>query len=378
MSGGPIQQSGIPSTQAAILGDGWVQLGGPGGKKVYLDQLSKADQDLVIQYLLTSQFPILAPPEISGGGPTSAEGEKVALVGKVQQANSEMITAMLDGWLSNLRQTAEENKRAEEKKVLEKLDVAYQEFKSEAGRHPNQPDGNFPLFAVGMIIVGTGIHQALLPDPTMGTVEVNPVANMYAKIMPALIPDMSLQLSIVGSIFAVGVQYFTVAQVAKGSLDGGGAAPKDATFAKGYAEKMMALVGSSSFNNYLMAIVTQSVPKDKTVAPQRAAELVAMVKIILLSSSLAMLYQIEAGKMTGEEFAGMLNGTIKFDADSLKGKLVSLINGNLALLSPKDRASLLSSLLEYFDGNPSIGALAEPSKVFEGIRSTIHRGELPG
>ena len=374
--------SGLPWTQGLepVIGDGWIQLGGPTGQKVYLDQLSKADQDLVIQYILSAQFPVLIPPQLvnqtnaaNAVGANAISGAVAASVAvQVGKTQHEIITAMLDSWLASIQRIAEENKRADEKRVIDKMAVAHRVNKQVEAVQPND---NFPIFAVGLIIVGTGIQATMIPDQVIGNVQFNPVVNMYNKVAMPVIADINVQLGIVGAIFAAGIQYFTIAQMASGSAEGK-AAKKDIAFAKGYAENMLGLVASSSFNQYLTAIVAQSVPKDKALSPQRSIELVAMLKIILLSSALAMVYKAEAGKMTGTEFAGMLSGNIKFEQGDVRASLITQIKTNLKLLSPKDQERFLITLLEYFDGDPSIDTLADPSKVFAGIYGDVPRGEL--
>lgn len=378
MSGGI--QSGLPSTQTPqpIIGDGWIQIGGSSGTKVYFDQLSKADQDLVIQYLLSAQFPVLNPPSdtaaASSGGNKADSVSATGAAVKMDQNRHDIVMQMLDKWIENLQKIAKENRKDNEEKSLKTLEISLHEIKHQQTSQPNEI---FPIFALGFIVIGTGILQGITPDTLgVGAVQNNPIVNMSNHVIPpsSIIGDTTAQLALLGSLFVTGVQYFTVAQLI--AQEGGKEAPKDAAFAKGYAENILGLVGTASFNSFLMAIVTQSVPKDKTIAPQRAGELVAMVKIILLSSALAMLYQAEAGKMTGTEFAAMLSGNIKFEVGDLKGQLVTQLKANLKLLSPKDQEKIITGLLEFFDGNPSMETLAEPSKVFAGLARTLSRGEL--
>lgn len=369
--------SGIPWTSGPtpIIGDGWVQLGGPTGEKIYFDQLSQSDQDLVIQYILSAQFPVLMPPQLVNqtNSSNSIEGAISASVAlKAGQTQHDIITKMLDTWLASIKQIAEDNKRADEKRVIDKMAIAHEVYKKQEAVQPND---NFPIFAVGLIMVGTGIQATMIPDQVVGNVQFNPVVSMYNKVAMPVIADINVQLGMVGAIFAAGIQYFTIAQMASGAANGK-VAQKDLNFAKGYAENMLGLVASASFNQYLSAIVAQSVPKDTVTSPQRSIELVAMLKIILLSSALAMVYKAEAGKMTGTEFAGMLSGNIKFEAGDVRSSLITQIKSNLKLLSPKDQEKFLLTLLEYFDGDPSIDTLADPSKVFAGIYGEVPRGEL--
>lgn len=369
--------SGLPWTEgpAPIIGEGWVQFGGTAGKKVYFDELSKADQDLIIQYLLSARFPVLAPPQtvtISSDDNQVKSVNMNSVTQKMDQARHDIIIAMLDSWLVNIQKIAEQNKRNDERRAIERMEIAFHEFKHQEAL---QDAKEFSLFAVGMIIVGTGIHQSILTDPTFGMVQINPVVSMYNHVITPVMGDMRAELGLIGAIFSAGVTYFSMAQVAASVK---GSKPSDNAFARSHAENVLSLINSASFNQYLMAIVVNSTPNGQSLDPKRAQELIAMVKMVLLSSSLAMLYQAEAGRMTGQEFGGMLNFTIAFPENDIRSRLVALIHSNLKLLSPKEREKVLAGLLEYFDGDPSLDALADPSKVFAGLYENLPRGELAG
>lgn len=387
-------QSGMPgagtpgaSGPAPIVGDGWVQLGGTEGKKIFWDELSQADQNMVLQYLyfLSPQIPMLIPPqsvistaqEINNvGGMGNVNVSSIAVL--AEQSKHDIIMNMLDGWIKNIREIGEQSEKDYQKKTIEAMDLAFRTYRD----HGNpQKDVNFPLFSVGLIIVGTGITQAMLPnkiDPGVTQIGVNPVLNMYTH---AIVPNMNemVALGMIGAIYGAGIQYFTVAEIAAKGATGDKEKPKDNVFAQGYAKNMISLVNSSSFNSYLMAIVTQNIPKGQTVSPESAFERIAMVKMILLSSALAILYQAEAGKMSGEEFAGMLNGTIKFEAGNIRANLVSLIRANLDIVKdPKVRSAILNSLLEFFDTDPSIETLSKPAELFKKLGENLHRGDITG
>lgn len=356
---------------APIMGEGWVQIGGSQGVKIHWDKLSKADQDLVIQYMLSSQYPVLVPPQETVLT-TSSQMSGVTSI-QVDQGRHNIITGMLEGWLKSIQVQADLNKKAEEKRAIERLSETYGTYRNSVD--PNQ-DPNFGLFAVGMIIVGTGIHQALLPSVASGSVPFNPVANMADKTLLPIMGDMRAELGLIGAIYAAGLQYFTVAQIASLAV-GSKAKPADSAFAEGYARNVMGLVDNPTFNSYLMAVVTRGLKKSE-ISESNIAELSAMVKMILLASALTMLYKNEAGKMLSEEFAGMLKGTIAFKESDIKFRLVTMINSNLADMSPDLKARALSSLLEYFDTDPSIDSLGDPAKVFAGLYATLPRGDLGG
>lgn len=382
-------QSGMPGASLnPILGDGWVQLGGTDSKKIFWDELSQADQSMVLQYLyfLSAQAPILPPPQqVITPGQSNAIGD-VGSVGGVSagsiafltmQKQHEIIMNMLDGWIKNIREIAAQSEKDYQKKVIEAMDQAFHTYKD----HGNiSKDPNFPLFSVGMIIVGTGVFQAMLPnkvDPAVSQIGINPVLSMYTHVIEPNVNQM-VNLGMIGAIFGAGVQYFTVAEIAAKGTEGK-EEKKGSIFAEGYAKNMKDLINSPSFNSYLMAIVTQNVAKGESISPEGVLERVAMVKMILLASALAILYQAEAGKMTGDEFAGMLDKTIKFEEKNIRSTLVNMILENLnTVKDPKVRTAILNSLLEFFDTDPSIETLSKPAELFKKLGEKLPRGDIGG
>lgn len=378
-------QSGMPDAGglAPIIGDGWVQLGGAEGKKIFWDELSQADQNMVLQYLyfLSAQVPILVPPSqvLSTQDSNSVAAAGGVSAGSIafltEQKKHEIIMNMLDGWIENIREITKQSEKEYQKKTIEAMDQAFRTYRDFGSP---EKDPNFPLFSVGLIIVGTGITQAMLPnkvDPSISQIGINPVLNMYNQ---AIVPNVNqmVALGMIGAIYGAAIQYFTVAEIAAKGTETKDK-KKDTLFAEGYAKNMIDLVKSSSFNSYLMAIVTQNVPKGETVSPESAFERIAMVKMILLSSALAILYQAEAGKMKGQEFAGMLNGTIQFAPGNIRAQLVSLIKANLDIVKdPKVKEAIITSLMEYFDTDPSIDNLSKPAELFKQLGETLPRGDL--
>lgn len=369
-------QSGTPSLGGIpLFGDGWVQLE-PGGKKIAVDQLSPSEQELILQYLY-SQLPVLAPPQdtFNSDSVTAA-----AFAIQMQGADHDVISAMLDKWVENIRENAEQSKKQDEKKAIDNLSNVYHTYQHIIDL---KSDPNFPIFAVGMIIAGTGIVQSLLPDPSTSQIAINPVLDMYNKALATGSTDMINQLGMAASIYTTGFVYFSLAQVAAQTStnatengDNAGAKPKGAAFAKGYAENIMSLVSQPGFNNFLMAIITKNMEGTGQMTEERIKDLLSMAKAILLSSALAMLYIADAGKMTSIEFAGMLSGNIVFDLGDIRAKLVGQINKHLSSLSPADRETTIAALLEYFDSNPTLSALSNPATVFAGIYNTLPRSDV--
>lgn len=100
-------------------------------------------------------------------------------------------------------------------------------------------------------------------------------------------------------------------------------------------------------------------------------EFSAMIKIVLLMSALANLYQAETGGLTANELAAILKGEMTFEKEDVKNVLAQKIAAQLNVLRPEDRIAVLNPLLDYFENTPNIHALMEPSKI---LRDILGRG----
>lgn len=94
-------------------------------------------------------------------------------------------------------------------------------------------------------------------------------------------------------------------------------------------------------------------------------------KLVLASSALMLLYTAEAGKVTPEEFHGVLKGEINFPHGSLQYVLVSLIKEQLQQMSIQEGAAVIEALFHYIDGSPDPKEMMEPVHVFQKILKDI-------
>lgn len=369
-------QPGVSSTWGTTptIGENLAQLRGMIQKQVFWDQLSQSDQEAVMQAILTAQFPLLVPPQETNeinresSSISSAEGTSGKMQLQLAKQQHEVIMSMLESWSKNIQEQAEMSEKAEERRSLERMANMYQLNKKEIQK---EQDATFPIFTMGLMLTGVmGMQHVMMPTIDAASIGINPIADMSAAAMLPKLGDMRAELGLIGAIYAAGIQYFTVAQLATESTNKS-TSPKPGDFAKGFAENVISLLGNAEFNHYLLAIVTQTTQKNEKLTPEKQQELVSTVKLVLLSSALAMLYKVEAGKMTSIEFAAMVKGEITFEKGSLQHTLVGLIRNMLDNMSPKMRELVTLSLLEYFDKDPAIENLANPAKVFGGMYETL-------
>lgn len=374
-------QSGSPwvGGPVPIIGDNWVQFAGPSSPKITFDELSPAQQEVIVQYLFSMQTPLLIPPTAFNGNESlgSIAAARAAL--SLSNTQHEVVTQILDKWLESIKELDRERVKKDERHRAENIDNQHH-FASLSAMNrlfhsgtDYDHDPNFQAFTLGLIITGMGVTEALLPSPN-GQIAVNPVQDIANKSIAQIAPDLTMAIP----VFCMCVIYNTVVQNVSAAEKS--APPKDLDFAKKYAQQMLNLIGSPQFENFLKALIISQTAKGEPLSDKRLNQLMAAVKTVLLATALAMVYIAEAGKMTSIEFNQMLEkarkGDMPFPEGDVRNALLAKINDNLDQMSPQDRETILAGLAEFFDGNPSVELLSNPTKVFGRINIPIPRGSL--
>jgi len=60
----------------------------------------------------------------------------------------------------------------------------------------------------------------------------------------------------------------------------------------------------------------------------------------------------------------LLDGSVVLDEGDFRSTLVKLIHEQLNVLQPNDRTALLASMTRYFDTNPRLSELVDPTRAF--------------
>ncbi len=175
-------------------------------------------------------------------------------------------------------------------------------------------------------------------------------------------------LGFLGGMFAVGTMYKTGDQVALNA----GKAPKeevDKQFAREYGKNIIALIEDDDFNGFVNSALIVHVKDGHTMPADQRAELQDAIKLVLLSVALAAIYKAEHGKITQEEFYGMLSDERMTKDDPIKIQLKGLIAAYVAKLTTL-KSSMVDSILEYLESDPELEEMFDVTKVFAGIRET--------
>lgn len=426
---GDFGQSGLGGPIGGIGGISGGPAGGTQATPSQQDTIAMAEQLAAMYFAFQISFPQLLPPSGTGNSNSvngvSATGATVAFAMATEERMHQITIAVLDKWVESI--AAESERRREElhspryiawleqqspqfrakmereKPVDEDLAIkGSTEYQSWLNSLPVQDredqinldkreailvgtmngmesylnqvrsgDRNavdsLPFMTATMVVAAAGI-SASVPDTSSTTlVSLNMMQdtfnnNYFANFIPN---DMRAELGLIGALFSVGAAYYaTGAAVA----DAGEAQkPKGGDFAKNYAEKMIQLTSSPEFTSFLVAVMTHKTEEGQPISEQRMNQLVAIVKAVMLSVALALLYKLGGmsdkqpgtGWITDKEFAGMLNGNIELKDGTLEGSVKAALQAQLQLMSANTRVSFLTNVLDYMANNPDVDKLAD-------------------
>lgn len=231
-------------------------------------------------------------------------------------------------------------------------------------------------FMVGTMAIGASVRfdSATGSQVTAGGGLVNPVGGVADHVLPRVMPTYSVELGALGTLFGVGTVYFTM-----GKTVALGVTPTDQNFthkyARNYAEQMLKVVNGSEFNSMAMAMVTAQSTENEPLSEKRKGELVNVIKVVMLSSALILLYKTESsfkgkgGGITEQEFAALVSGNTKskgLTAD-LGGQIRELLDG----LPKGESQRLFAALQSYVATNPKTSNLVNLDAIFSGVARQI-------
>lgn len=214
-----------------------------------------------------------------------------------------------------------------------------------------------------------------------GQTLINPVGGVADHVLPKIMPTYSVELGAIASMMGVGAVYFTM-----GKTVAEGVSPVEPTynlkFAKNYAQQMLKTINGSEFNSLAMAMVTASATEGEPLSERRKSELINIVKVVMLSSSLILLYKMQSsfkgkgGGMTEIEFENIVNGDMQLKRNDLAAQLGGDIRDMLDAMPKGESQRLFAALKAYVATNPKTTNLVNVDSVFSGVSKNIETPEL--
>lgn len=237
-------------------------------------------------------------------------------------------------------------------------------------------------FMAATLVIGEdliNLSATSMALPTVGVSATTSFQDIWQTVGSGILGavDVQTQLGFIGSLFSTGIIYQTTVEglVSKKNRN---ERDKNRDSANQYAKNMIQLTTGVAFGDFVKTMLMSKINKGE-LTEARKEELLAFVKIVLLSTALAFLYKVQTGKITGQEFGDMINGKMNLEPNSMEAKLVQLIRHFSGSLSSAENAKIHESLIAYMDNDPKINNLLDPGHAFEGLLQNFQSsGPLAG
>jgi len=253
--------------------------------------------------------------------------------------------------------------------VVNGMNNFYSSYKDEADAVPFMA----AAFVIAMSFMGS--YMNVVDTVSTGMVGVNPIQDAATSLSQVLPPNLIESTILTVNLFAVGLIYYAQAETIAGLKPGD--QPKDLNFARNYAEAVLNKVNSNQINQFLMAVLVHHLENGQPITPQRMEQLVNFAKLIMLSVALALLYKVETGWLTGQDFAGMIKEN-PYKEGSVEYRVIESIREYLGQLPSAESAKMLEALMAFFDRNPSVDDMLNPQKAFLGVMEEVPEQDLQG
>ena len=387
------------------------------------DSISASDQMAALMYLMfLPQFPQLIPPDNQVIQMTQFEVAKQALLSFVSQMYktlSTIIQRIGDAWSRSIKEQAKNNEKTSEINQKSEEDRKLQDLHSLINQQANDTGGvstsiaterslratlseglteytakvkggnpaaqaNFPFVSASFMIAASFFKDFVSGVGSLVNTSfdaVNSIRGAFASYDNSIPGNMSAELGLIGAMFGVGATY--QAQI-DSIIEKAPARPKNADFARNYALKILQIVDNKSLDSFISTLIDKKIQGGAIITNPGKEQFTAMVKTVLLSVSLALLYKLGMSDnlggthwIRGPEFVGMLEGNIPVRAGQPEAQLIEQIKTQLQVLpggnakNPGLREKFSSSVIAYMDSNPDVDSLLDVGKVLEDVYTTI-------
>lgn len=297
-------------------------------------------------------------------------------------AEAQIIVAILDKWSEQqalLAAQYRERVRREELYQTSPHTMLVQEYMQDVKN--GKQELSQPVFSLvaASVMGGAAVQIPVLIDPITHTVIIDaskdsilPVgSNVFTGFSERLgVPAVAAELAQIAANATFAAAYWAVPGTLS-LIPGEGIETTDVTSKaaiQSYAITIAQFTLQPEFEAFIKSRILKHVDIEKVPA-ERIESFIALTKIMLLSNALASLDKMSTGGIVirAQDFMDLINGKIKLDDGDSRLALVKLINEQLGILSPTDKDSLKGLLATYFDTNPDLEVLTDPSKAFLAI-----------
>lgn len=230
------------------------------------------------------------------------------------------------------------------------------------------------LFAGGALVAGAvNISAAGLSSPLTGTIEL-------VESLQAVLPQLTADMVPLINLLVMPLIYYTSWDQAIGSLQKK-EGQNNQEMIQDFAKQVIRLVGNSDF---IMANIVNKMNQAEKMGQEAKEQAAALIKLILASVALSLLYSQDVGKVQGQkfwgmepqEFQGLLTGQITLpdrsqatSQERLMKTLIELIKGQLDILPAHIKSQIMTILFDYLSDSRKLQDTLDPYKVFNEVLS---------
>lgn len=350
------------------------------------DSMSTADiaAALAMMWTMNAESPVLVPPSEGSNKVGAVDG--YAFVMSMCSKYHEICMHVLDAWAENIKAQVEAAKQLEkspshvakvERERAIRLGLV-QNVKDYAEQLKiDKNDGMLQSVASALVITGafTGLLVKSVVDvastPLVGiTPQIDFSVNFASQALAPIAEDFRAQLGLIGA-WAMGTM--ATYSILEATGEKPGKQIDDKTLANKYASKIISLLNSDQLNNFIMALLVNRTENGQPLSNERKAELSAVLKLILLASALAAIYKSKTGKITGEEFLELSDGTSMKPEEGIEAQLVQAIKMQFKDMDEDTKTKVLNALARYMDTDPKLAKLFNVGTTFDNVNENLVR-----
>lgn len=339
-------------------------------------------KDVQLPYVPIMNFPILVTP-IAGSDKVLTD----FLISADKLSMNSTINAMLAGWSKNLDEIDERTKdELKSSSYRAKQDIRIKGDTDDSEKlvsftftAPVMVGGALALASFEVTTTASGMSSA----PMQASFEIIDKLQTAMPQLQDLMPYINL--------LAGPLLYFTSLDTAISNIKSK-ERHSNVDAAQNFAKEAIKMASDPA---YVLVTVVNKMPGAEKFTPEHKQQLAAVLKLILTSTALSLLYSVQVGKavdgkfwgMEPQEFKALLNGKIPIgdtknamltETDKLKLTLLALIKAQLDVLPAGQKVNVLTALFEYLTTPKDIKNMLNPSTIFHDVFSQLAASESEG
>jgi hypothetical protein len=268
------------------------------------------------------------------------------------------------------------------------------------GLRAKPADAHASAQLISGLLMAAAVPAAMVMPAAAATglqIEAQVILGAWNALTPAIATQPAAILSgWFASIWGAGQVYQNAAATLEGMSREKRSPSSDVNFAKTYAERLAGSLQNPEFGEQMLNLIASTIKGAPAVAGKDPSHLVAMGKIALLATALALLLKAEEGVVNELNFMGVLSNELSqeekdhlkalfpeqahltqsvdlskndlYHTASTKRMLAQQIHDLLDLL-PAERYEILQNLIAYMSERPSVERLLDHQEV---LHETLH------